>query len=206
MFRTCLDQISPLEKTGLASTSESMFKEYKWEIILIFISVAALGVTLGYLIEQTGPMPRMEDGLEVGKEAPSIKASAWINGTPTISENGQGQVTLVYIWSSHCLPCRFVTPRIVEAYGQYKDRVQFIGLTAEGPDQLEAINEFISENAVEWPTGYGPDAVETIIGFESNLIPEIFIIGPEGKVVWNHNTETSIVDGLELALQNSAKE
>lgn len=181
-----------------------MFKEYKWEILLIFVIVAAVGVGLGYFIEQQGgpgPMQVKEDGLPVGEVAPPIQASAWVNGPPPSMEALEGQVYVVDIWASWCFPCKMKAPELVETYNKYKDRVQFIGLTFEGEDQIEEINEFISENGIEWPNGYGTKAEETVIAYQSQFIPEFFVIGRDGKVVFNHNSQGTLADGIELALK-----
>ncbi|MEZ6044427.1 MAG: TlpA disulfide reductase family protein [Planctomycetaceae bacterium] len=184
--------------------SQSIFREYRTEAILIFVSVAALGFTLGYLIEQAGPIDRPLDGLAVGESAPPIRASAWINGAAPSPEALTGEVVVLEVWASYCFPCQFKTPQLVEAYEQYKDKVQFIGLTSEGPERLEEVNQFLVDYKVEWPNGYGPEAVNTIVSYQSNFIPEMWVIGRDGKVVWNHNSEGSIIDGIELALNPPA--
>lgn len=85
------------------------------------------------------------------------------------------------------------TPGLVQTYNKYKDRgVQFISLTDETVDDLEKIDAFALQLKVAWPIGYG--ARETTRNFKIPGYPTTFVIGRDGKVVWN-SFEMGTLDG-----------
>jgi len=186
--------------------SENGFSENKWTLLTIAMLVAATGILLATVIQKTGsdgPLGRRpKDGLPVGEIAPPIRAQGWINGDAPTPEELAGQVYVVDMWATYCYPCKMQAPHLIATYNQYKDRVRFIGLTAESPkgnpQLLREIDQFLTETGIEWTNGYG--ALEASIACKSNLIPEIWVIGRDGKVVWNHDSEGQLADGIELAL------
>lgn len=85
-------------------------------------------------------------------------------------------------------------------YEQFHDRgVEFIGLTSESEDSLSEVKQFLDDTGITWPNGYG--ARETLAGFEVTAIPAVWVIGPDGKVVWNKASSGTLEDGIRRALQ-----
>lgn len=84
-------------------------------------------------------------------------------------------------------------------YDKYRDRdVVFIGLTSEGASSLSGIRKFLSETGVPWVNGYG--ARDTLAAFQNSYIPQMWVIGPDGRVVWNRASSGDLEDGIEQAL------
>ena len=76
------------------------------------------------------------------------------------------------------------TPGLVKIHDQYKDQdVRFVALTDEGESALSDIDTFAQKLSVPWPIGYG--ARETTMSLNVPGYPTTFVIGRDGKVVWN---------------------
>lgn len=76
------------------------------------------------------------------------------------------------------------TPDLVKIHEQFKDRgVRFVSLTDETEDALEAIDSFAQQLNVPWPIGYG--ARKTTAKLAVPGYPTTFVIGRDGKIVWN---------------------
>lgn len=139
--------------------------------------------------------------LKVGDTAPPIKAEGWVNGDPTGGEDLKGRVIVVDAWATWCGPCRQQAPHIVEMYQKFKDQnVLFIGLTTDDVEMLPQIQQWLKETGITWPNGYG--AFESLNAFKAYTIPQIWVIGKDGKVAWNVDSEStvSLEQGIERAL------
>lgn len=179
------------------------------QVVLTIIAVAAGGLLLLLVILAvvggnlfTMPAPGIDPamaGLAVGKVAPDISAPAWVNGEP---RDLNGKYVVVHGWFYDCPYCWQEAPHIAELHDKYGDRVAFVGLSSDAPDAVELVEEFVAKTGIEYPVGYG--AIETLIGFDANAFPAVWIVGPDGKVVWNRAVEgtQSLEDALEAALKN----
>lgn len=85
-------------------------------------------------------------------------------------------------------------------YEKYRDNdsVVFIGLTPEDATALEQSRSFVEETGISWPNGYG--AGETLDGFELQYLPSTWVVGRDGKVVWNGDSSGALEDGIQQAL------
>lgn len=169
----------------------------------ILIAIAVLGtLILAWWIGGNASAPPV-GGLQPGQPAPQIEAQGWINGRPPAAEELQGQVVVVEAWAWWCGPCRQKAPELIETYEEYRDRgVVFIGLTAEGEESLGESRAFLEATGIPWPNGYG--ALETLQKFEAHAIPTVWVIGRDGKVVWNIDSPGTLADGIEQALAADA--
>ena len=51
---------------------------------------------------------------------------------------------------------------------------------------------------ITWPNGYG--SFETLQSFGAEVIPRTWVVGADGKVVWNSASAGDLKDGIEKAL------
>lgn len=172
-----------------------------------FLVILAVGlvVTIGFAVWFRGVIRPPEAGLEVGKELPPIRAAGWINGPPPTADELRGRVIVLDAWATWCGVCRQQAPEHVELYHKYRDQgVVFLGLTDEGEDQLPAIQEFIETTGIPWPNGYG--AAETIeqLG-AAHWRPGVWVIGTDGRVLWNYGRSEPLEDALRRALDEQGR-
>ena len=138
-------------------------------------------------------------GLAVGESAPKIDAVGWVNGEAPTPERLAGKVVVIDAWATWCLPCRIKMPELIETYRKFEGRdVVFVGLTSETEQELPQIDAFVEDLEVPWVIGYVAD--ETLIALQAEVIPLVWVIGPDGKVVWNSGSPGTVDDGIEEAL------
>lgn len=74
----------------------------------------------------------------------------------------------------------------------------FVGLTAEGAESKSESQAFLDSVGITWPNGYG--ARKTIDAFGVQGYPTMFVIGADGKVVWNDEIGGELESAVDEAL------
>ena len=105
------------------------------------------------------------------------------NGDPIKLSNYSGKVMLVNLWATWCGPCRMETPELVRLHEEYKDRVEFIGLSTEDPDASAAqVRAFMSQYNVGYHIGWATREVALTLMQGRTSIPQSFIITRDGRI------------------------
>jgi thiol-disulfide isomerase/thioredoxin len=116
----------------------------------------------------------------------------WLNGEPLTRNTLKGRIVVVNSWFLTCPVCHRNMPDLVSIQQEFADNpnVVFIGLTTDDASDLENVRRFLAKYEVTWPNAYG--AAETIFGtgpeltgFKAKHFPGYWVIGRDGKVIWN---------------------
>ena len=90
-------------------------------------------------------------------------------------------------------------PGLVQTYRRFQDRpVAWIGVTPEGPQEIENVLQYVSDLHIPWPIGYG--AQETFIAYGVKMMPAVFVIDRSGRVAWSSNMREPLEAAIERAL------
>lgn len=111
---------------------------------------------------------------------------------------GQGKWTLVMIWATNCHICHIQKPEISAFHDKHKDlNAHVVGIALDGVDQVEAVNNYIRENEVSFPSYVGNVAIIASHYFgmtEENLrgTPTYLLFNPEGELLGNNPGQLSV--------------
>lgn len=151
--------------------------------LIIFLPVAVFMVLvafLGYRLEliNRGNMPNVIPSVMINKPAPTFSLPSLIKGKPDVtSASLKGQVTLVDIFASWCVPCRIEHPYLAD--------IKKAGITLIGINYKDR-----PENARAWLQDLGNpyDAIgsdqDGRVGIDFGVygVPESYLIDKQGVI------------------------
>ena len=122
-------------------------------------------------------------------KAESITGLTYLKGDPidVASELGKGQKAFVFeFWATWCPPCRQTIPHLTQIAKQYRDHVNFIGITSEQPT---VAGPFVSQMGDQMDYHVACDSNGSAqIGYMQKYgargIPHAFVVNKAGEITW----------------------
>ena len=146
--------------------------------LVVLVLVVALGGTVlaGRL---GGPQPVRSVLLD--RPAPPLVGPTLAGGTFDL-EQWRGQVVLVNVWASWCVPCRREQPLLVAANEQLGPRgLKIVGIDVR--DREQEANAFLAEYGnAPWPSVVDPDG-RRAVDWGTFGLPETYLIDEGGTMV-----------------------
>lgn len=146
--------------------------------------------------------------LGVGNEAPDFRAVT-LDPAPQEKSLAQyrGQVVMINIWATWCLPCRVEMPSIEQLHRAYAPRgLKVIAVSVDDPGTAKQIRDFVKQYGLTFevlhdPRGQGGDVSRL---YQTTGYPETVIIGRDGlirkKLIgasdWNSPANRGLVERL----------
>lgn len=133
----------------------------------------------------------------IGQPAP-LSTLEPLNGTrlpgfePSMFE---GQVTLVNVWGSWCVPCRQEHPLLMEL--AQDDRIRIAGINYK--DQPENALRFLGELGNPYDAIGVDQSGRAVIDWGVYGVPETFLVGPDGTILYKHVgpiTQSAVLENL----------
>lgn len=107
-----------------------------------------------------------------------------MDGTPVQLENFRGRWVLLNFWASWCEPCRDEMPSMREFARSFSgDRMRLLAISLDESDQ--EMRQFLIEQGItpeDFVVAHDADG-EVSARYGSRLLPETWIIDPEGYVI-----------------------
>jgi thiol-disulfide isomerase/thioredoxin/outer membrane protein assembly factor BamD (BamD/ComL family) len=97
----------------------------------------------------------------------------------------KGKIVVVDFWATWCGPCMGEASHMVAVNQKYADKgLQFIGISLD--EDPSALKKVIAEKNFTWPMSFEGKGWEGTFpkSWGVNGIPQTFIIGPDGEVLW----------------------
>lgn len=149
----------------------------QWTMVGAIVAGLVLGA---FALVKFGP--KLE-GVDVGKKAPDYVAHHLGTGdSVSLHKAAEGQVTLVNIWATWCVPCRAEMPAMEQLYkdlGPKGLRIIAISIDEGSPKDVQ---EFVKELGLTF------DILQDRSGdiqrvFQTTGVPESFLLDKDGVIV-----------------------
>lgn len=188
--------------------------ETRTRLIVLLPLLAFLGLAAIFILRLGAGDPSRIPSALIGHPAPQVS----LPGLPGLARDGvavpgldsatlKGEVTLVNVWASWCVPCRDEAPLLMQLAAD--KRIRVVGITYK--DQAENARRFLGHYgnpfAANGVDGNGRAAIEWgVYG-----VPETFVVDREGRISYKligpitpDNLDTVLKPEIEKALSAAA--
>ena len=93
----------------------------------------------------------------------------------------RGQVVLINLWATWCIPCTKEMPTLQSFYNKYKDH-GFIILAINDGDPKPDVLQFANDYGLTFPIWLDPTYIATEQAFKTMNLPSSFVIDRDGTV------------------------
>ncbi len=124
---------------------------------------------------------------------------------PLVESYSDKKAVLMNIWATWCIPCVEEFPYLVRLQKDYPDELQVIFISADFPEELERINQFLAQNEVGWTTYLKNDRDEPFINAVwtdwSGALPATVVYNKDGSRLSAFERPATYDEFKELVLQ-----
>jgi cytochrome c-type biogenesis protein len=117
------------------------------------------------------------------KAAPPYRATT-LDGTAISLEDVRGEVVLLNVWATWCVPCREEMPGLQALYEEFSNQgFKVVGVSIDDRRADRRISGFLNNVGVTYPIWLDPDN-RFAPTFRTIGVPESFLINKEGYIVY----------------------
>jgi cytochrome c-type biogenesis protein len=117
-----------------------------------------------------------------GEPAPSF-TGATLAGDSVSLDSLRGDVVLLNIWATWCLPCRREMPGLQALHERYGDRgLRVLGVSIDARSATESVDLFLKDYGITFTILHDPTEGVTR-RFRSIGVPETFLIARDGRIL-----------------------
>jgi cytochrome c biogenesis protein CcmG/thiol:disulfide interchange protein DsbE len=177
-----------------------MTARQQWTIVGIIVLVlgGALFAATRLLGDELYPV-------SVGSKAPDFRAVTVdsVPRTHTLADY-KGQVVLLNIWGTFCIPCRDEMPAIEKLHRALAPQgLKVVAVSMDDPGSENKIRDFVKEFGLTFQILYDPSGKITN-DYQTTGVPETFVIARDGvirkKMIgasdWNSQTNRALITEL----------
>jgi cytochrome c biogenesis protein CcmG, thiol:disulfide interchange protein DsbE len=165
--------------------------------VLAIAAAIAYGATQ-YLRKELFPV-------QVGSKAPEFKAFT-LDSVPREQKlsDYRGQVLMINVWATWCLPCRVEMPSIEALNKSYAQKgLKIVAVSIDDPGTDAAIRAFVKQYGLTFEVLHDPKGLITDL-YDVMGYPETFIVGKDGVIRtrrmsatdWNSPEARALMDRL----------
>lgn len=117
--------------------------------------------------------------------APALEATTLDGDTVSLAQL-RGQVVLVNVWATWCVPCRKEAPELQALHEAHRgDGLRVVGVSVDNRGAEDQIRRFVEEYGMTYDIWWDPDGT-AIEAFGAVGVPLTVLIDREGRITWRH--------------------
>jgi peroxiredoxin len=143
--------------------------------------------------------------VELGSKAPDFRAYT-LDSTRKVKTlaDYRGQVLMINVWATWCLPCRIEMPSIEALQKDYAQKgLKIVAVSIDDPGTDEAIRNFAKQYKLTFEILHDPSK-DIVDAYDITGYPETFIVGRDGIIRkklmsatdWNSPDSRALMDRL----------
>jgi cytochrome c biogenesis protein CcmG, thiol:disulfide interchange protein DsbE len=138
----------------------------------------------------------------VGQPVPAYAAVA-LGGDSVHVSSLRGDVVLLNVWATWCIPCRKEIPELQALHQQYSARgLRVLGVSVDQPGADADVADFAKAFGMTYPILRDPDETVSML-FAIPGVPASFLVDRAGIVQWRHLGPFKSDDSAFVAVLNS---
>lgn len=142
--------------------------------------------------------------VDMGQEFPSFSDRDVVTNKMVDLKSLRGKVVLIDFWATWCGPCRAELPNVKQVYNKYKGQgFEIVGISLD--KDTSTCKSFIEREEMKWLNicdGKGWNAA-LAKRFGVNSIPQMYVLGRDGKVVAKNVRGEALSSAIEKALKTT---
>jgi len=150
-------------------------------VLLLGVGAILIAVSAYFLLQNALPQSRVETiPAKVNVPAPEL-ALMDTQGTSRSLADYRGQVVLVNLWATWCLPCKEEMPALQAFYDKYQDQ-GFAVVAINDGDPTADVLQFVADYQLTFPVWLDPTYIATEQAFKTLTLPSSFVIDRTGII------------------------
>jgi len=118
----------------------------------------------------------------VGEAAPDFNIKT-LDGKPLRLADLKGKFVLLDFWATWCGPCLEQEPHLLAAYDSFGNDDRFAIVSLSLDEKTESPRDHVTKHGLKWLQGFLGQGSSVTEQYGVSSIPQILLVGPDGKVV-----------------------
>jgi len=174
-----------------------MTQRGQWIVVLVIVGIIVGGVIAGMAVT-----PALQP-IGVGSDAPGFDALDITTGDTVALDDYEGEVVLLNIWATWCVPCETEMPSIQRLHDQLGPEGLKVLAVSVDNSSTEGVTEWIEERGLTFQVLHDQSGIIQRT-YQTTGVPETFVIDREGVIVkkligaaeWDHPVQITLIRRL----------